>query len=331
MKKLLTIILTLTLVLGLGTVAFAQPTPAQTPSYEDWESVPITKNILLTNTETKNPTETYTFTIGTGTVTNSQATVAPTFGDDTTFTITVNEGVTSGTYVLNLPEFKHVGVYTYPITETEGSTAGIIYDTASNNLVITVINNPKFGETDEPEFLRLVTLTDEENENKVEAFENTFQAGNLSIYKEVTGNMGEKDRYFDITITLNAPAGKNISTVPVIYDGGKYKDQVVNFANGTAILNLEIKDGDTITIENLPYGVTWSFSEEDLGDEYVVTDRMANGTISAGTVTNTIINDKDRTVETGITLDNLPYLIILAVVIGGLILFVTRRRLSHNE
>ena len=59
----------------------------------------------------------------------------------------------------------------------------MVYDSATYYLVVTVISNPDFGEEDEPEFLRVLTLTDENNV-KVDDFENTFNAGSLTIKRK---------------------------------------------------------------------------------------------------------------------------------------------------
>ena len=66
MKKLITFILVLCLVLGMGTVALAQPNGNGGDDYSDWETVPITKELTLVNKGTINPAEEFSFTIGEG-------------------------------------------------------------------------------------------------------------------------------------------------------------------------------------------------------------------------------------------------------------------------
>lgn len=58
MKKFLSILLALALVLSLGTVAFA----TGGEPYTDHETVTLTKNYKLTNENTTSPAETFTFT-----------------------------------------------------------------------------------------------------------------------------------------------------------------------------------------------------------------------------------------------------------------------------
>ncbi|NMA64840.1 MAG: hypothetical protein GX957_01190, partial [Clostridiaceae bacterium] len=127
--------------------------------YDDNCSVTINKNLAVNGGT--NPSETFSFAIGEGTGERDGATFsAPEFDSDT-FTITVGQGGTTGSADLDLPEFTQVGVYTYPISEDEGDTAGMRYDDTPKNLVVTVINNPDYDSQDEEsqEFLRVITMT----------------------------------------------------------------------------------------------------------------------------------------------------------------------------
>ena len=64
MKKLITFILVLCLVLGMGTVALAQPNGNGGDDYSDWETVPITKELTLVNKGTINPAEEFSLLLG---------------------------------------------------------------------------------------------------------------------------------------------------------------------------------------------------------------------------------------------------------------------------
>ena len=55
-----------------------------------------------------------------------------------------------------------------------------------------------------------------------------------------------------------------------------------------------------------------------------------NGTINAVTDTVTITNTKNSTVDTGIVLDSLPYVLLIAVAVVGVVIFTARKR-SHRE
>ena len=94
------------------------------------------------------------------------------------------------------------------------------YDSGEYNLVVTVINNPAFGEDEEPEFLRVLTITDGNNV-KSDAFENTFEAGSLTVNKVVTGNYGDPNDEFEVTVTLTPNQGK-------VLKAAQLKQQVLN-------------------------------------------------------------------------------------------------------
>ena len=154
MKKCFALLLTLLLALGLTATAFAAEgeTPTR-PSitvdgqtYEDITEVPITKLYQLVNDGTVSPAETFRFSIAADSVTDSAITAAadmPVF-TPSTFDITFSEGAAtaagaSSSFVLPLPEFSSVGIYTYKITESAGSTAGVTYNGQALYLKITVL------------------------------------------------------------------------------------------------------------------------------------------------------------------------------------------------
>lgn len=329
MKKLLSIILTLTLVMSMSIFGFAEE--ATPTTNEDMKSIQIEKLIKLTNDGTINPAETYNFTIKGVDVKDSSYTVnnMPKF-DPATFSISLAEGVAKNSTVLNLPEYSSTGAFTYEITETRGNTAGITYDGRTLVLTVYVLNNPEGG------FIRYVTLHDKATTDamkKETGFGTEFSAGDLAITKTVEGNMGETNREFEVTVNLTAPEGKDISTVPATFIGGKYAEaQNVTFDGGVANVRLQLKHNDTVTIKNLPYGVTWNISEEDIkGEGYTTTYSNGEGTIAEASHAAGITNAKDQGIKTGINFDNLPYIIILVVVAGGLFTFIMRKRLSNNE
>ncbi|HZJ82719.1 MAG TPA: FctA domain-containing protein [Clostridia bacterium] len=315
MKKLLVIMLALTMVLSLSGIALAEE------DYEDSNSVEVNKEMTLTNEETINPAETFSFTVGEGTVTGSSATSAPALPSP--FTIDVAEGGASGSTNINLPAFNRVGVYTYPINETPGNTAGMDYDTGTNNLVITVTNNPAYdGGSNEPEFLRVLTMAGTDGK-KIDAFTNTFSAGDLTITKETTGNFGDPEDEFTVTVKLTPPAGKDIKAGPIDTTGA---DSFTDNEDGTFTATYTVSHGSNFTLKNIPYGVGYTVEEEENDMEYTATYTGDEGAIDDATQTAAITNTRNTEVATGINLDNLPYILLLAVALGGLFLFGMRKR-----
>ena len=81
----------------------------------------------------------------------------------------------------------------------------------------------------------------------------------MTVYKKVTCNMGDKQRKFDITVTLTAPEGKTV-TAP-IYVGGNTKNPHTFGEDGKLEIELNLAHGEDITISNIPYGVTYEVTE----------------------------------------------------------------------
>ncbi|NLU36761.1 MAG: hypothetical protein GXX01_07065 [Clostridiales bacterium] len=328
MKKLVTFILVLCLVLGMGTVAFADEI-----EYKDHSEVVIIKNF------TKNgdiPNTEFTFTIGKGRGERDGEIIdAPDL--TSSLIITVKGEEEKGTGTIALPKvdedgFSGVGVYTYEITEENSNIAGVTYD-GKRILKIYVFNNE-----DGEGYIRVPVLLNADEKEKSEGFENSFNTGTLTIYKEVTGNMGDKQRKFDITVTLTAPEGRKV-TAPIYVGGGTNNPHTFG-EDGELEIELNLAHGEDITISNIPYGVTYEVTEtlpEDLldykgpvidySDENKVIDELDEGEESDRVI---VTNQKDISIETGINLDNAPYIAILAVAIGGLALFLIRRRMAVN-
>lgn len=334
-KKFFALLLALVMMLSMGTVAFAAE--GDTP-YLDETTVDIPKIYSLANKYTTNPAETFEFTITPYAVTDSQATVAnmPKF-DKETFTIGYNEGEATlegdkNTTTLTLPTFEYVGIYTYEIKETAGTTAGVEYTEKPIYLKITVI---------EQDGLKRVVAMHYETEDgkKIEdndtlGFGNTYSAAEkIAITKKVTGNMGDKSKYFDVKVEVTNPADK---TAPATYKvtGGSNTENPTTITAG-AETTFKIKDGETINIENVPYGVTYTVVESDYTvDGYDaaaysgtdITSAGSTGSVDSAAETVEITNNKSSKVDTGIMLDNLPYVLMLCIVAAGAaVLFLKKR------
>lgn len=322
MKKLIAIALVLTLVLSMGALAFAvEEGPSKV--YVDSSNVTIDKNLTITNEGTVNPGEEFKFTVGDG-VPTAPATAADVKEIDD-FTITIAKDGTTGTANINLPEFTQVGVYTYPIEEVKGNTAGMSYDGAKYFLAITVINNPNFGEEGQPKFLRVLTLADQ-NGIKNDAFKNEYSAGNLTVKKVIAGNYSDPDDEFEITVTITPDEGKTINAEAIEWGGATFSDSA-----GVYTATKKLKGGENFTIQNLPYDVTYVVEETNSGVGYTATYENESGKFDKATITTTITNTRNTNIETGINLDNLPYVLILVGAAAGLVAFTMKRRPSSDE
>lgn len=332
-KKLLACLIAAATMFTMGSTAFAEETvnKAQTPVEG---KVQFTKEYKLIG-EGSSPAETFNFTIENAGVRDAAEKVnvknmpTPTAGS---VSYTKEDGATidgnKKTVDVTLPAYESVGVYTYTIKETAGTTAGVDYDTDSVTMKVTVVNGETLGT------FKVESVSFAKNKNKLAndeaAFNNTYTANKLEVSKQVTGNLGDKSKYFDFTITLT---GKDEKTA---YDkngytvsGGSYDENPTFIKVGATTFKL--KHNDTITIANLPKDVTYTVTETAV-DKYKTTvngtdGNKAEGTTTAVKATQAFVNSKGGNIDTGINLTTLPYILVFAgvIVIAGAA-FITRRR-----
>ena len=192
-------------------------------------------------------------------------------------------------------------------------------------LHVQVVNNPDYDadKTDSVKFFRSVTLhktppviagsTDVPSTNvqyntwaadnnyaagvKVNDIQNAYYAGDLAVRKEVTGNAGDKEKRFEVTVTFTKPAGTVITsditysavtsatgtkqTAQTIYNqkadaaqsgwkteaGGSVAVGADATTAAYAQVHIYIKDGETVTFKNIPYGVTYKVAETKPTDD----------------------------------------------------------------
>ena len=145
-----------------------------------------------------------------------------------------------------------------------------------------------------------------------------------SISKTVAGNLGDKSKYFDFTVTLTGKEGEEYSLPATITGGSDKSGKKENVAiSGTTTFKL--KHGDTITIENLPAGVSYKV-EEATPSDYTMNATGQEGTMDAEAKTAAFTNTKTGDIDTGVYLDNLPYILVFAGVLAIAAVFIVRRR-----
>ena len=323
MKKLLSLAMALVLGLSMSAPVLAVGVVGGNAyPYTDETKIKIDKEIKLTNEGTVNPAEIFNFTVGTGTVdgTGVSGVTAPKIND---FSISFDEeGQVASSTDLQLPTFKHVGVYTYEISETAGNTAGMRYNEKAYKLQVTVFNDGVGG------FKRVVTLVTGENDVKTDKILNTFEAGKLVVTKEITGNFSQSDDTFEVTVTLTPDEGKNLKEGPITVTGAVEDSGTVNRNGDEVTVTFTVTDGSEVKIANVPYDVSYVVTEDSGDYKEKITD-TDNGKIDKDTQKVKIVNTLDQEVATGVNLDNLPYILVLALVGVGLISFTVRKRVRN--
>ena len=168
----------------------------------------------------------------------------------------------------------------------------------------------------------------------------TFKA--FTVTKSITGDLGDKSKEFTISITLSLP------------DNGKVTLNDVVMADGStptsATISADLADGGEIAFQKIPAGTTFVITETQAdgyksyvtGDfitadsgvdgegnkTYVAGDRtinsVATGISEKGAVT--IENNLARQPDTGIVVNNLPFVLIVALALTGIVVFFVSNR-----
>lgn len=338
MKKLISLVLVLALVMGLSVAAFADSqtgnptTETQTMPADQQNTVNIVKTYKLTNADTTSPAETVAFTFKNVKVSDAAAGITvenmPSLVSVALAAYAEGAATTAGStsnLVVTLPKYTSVGIYEYEITETDGNMAGVKYGANATpiKLVVTITQGADG-------LLEIAAIhTEGTGETKTDTFTNEYSAGKLEIKKTVSGNGGDQSKYFDFTVTLVAPSGDTVGA-DIAISGGTNPDNPASIEKGwtgTKTVTLKLKHGETVSLSNIPYGVTYTVDEADYsGDGYSTSGEVTTATaISAATATVTVTNTKTIPVDTGVILESLPYVVIGLVVAAAVVLLIVRK------
>lgn len=263
---------------------------------------------------------------------------------------------TTDNFIPTIDKYPHAGIYKYTIKETAGSETGMTYSKAEYILEIYVENNPDYDPdtagSQELVFGGIFSKTKDDEGNPADGkidlagdwFVNKFgKTSSLTISKAVTGAMGDKKKQFNFTLTLNTLSALEADTAS--YSG------TITRAGGTteavtwtksAALNFTLADGESLVFDNLPVGTVYSVSETNYAaDGYTTTvESVTNG--AEGTAEQNLVvgedansvaytNKKDGTVPTGIVVDNLPFILLILVALGGLVGYVVLKRRKYRN
>lgn len=159
-------------------------------------------------------------------------------------------------------------------------------------------------------------------------------SANLTVTKTVTGKLGDTNKAFTFTITKADGTSVNITEANIqITDSTK--------AEWKGEGKFTLKNGATITFKNLPSG-QYKVAEDDYtGEKYETSYVVDSGepqsgkdaavTMSGTNMTLTFNNHCGLLPDTGVLLDTLPYIVILAVVAGGVALLMLRKRRKEDD
>lgn len=393
-KTLVSASAVLTLAAGAITPALAEDTDTSTNTTASGsEIVPdggFTKTYkvvsALAQTDATNPEETFTFSTGDlvgiqnpeYSVDTAPDTIKHIFigknTDNTTDNVTFKKGTATSDGVTapisiraNIKNYDRPGVYYYNFKEKDGETAGVTYSADTYQVILPVVyedSKLKFGTA----YVKDITT---ENTPKVKTIVNEYRAGSLEVNKSVAGNMGDRNKAFTITVTLNAPktpenvpADKDVKKIvksdmkllvtnapdknSVVVDPDTQSSSEAVYENGAYTISagdgwtrktitFKVKDGSSYKLVNVPAGVTYTVSEKESNGytttiEYPkTTDGKPNTTMDATEQVVNITNTNDTTLDTGVFLNNMPYIALVAVAAAALVFFMKNQKHQEQE
>lgn len=376
MKKILVLCLSILTVLSMTVTAFA----AYTPINGTANGFKFNK-VLSMDKNANTPAATFSFSVapgaaipaGTGTLEVKPGVGSPTIAD---VTFTANESGTVNGDIKTVTKqaavdlsgcsFSEPGVYRYIITEAASTVAGVTNDaTPTRTLDVYVQTNSNGAleimgyvlyegtKTDAP------SATAQTATGKSEGYVNTFTTYALEFGKEVKGNFGSLDQYFEFTLTLSgvAPGAEfnvDISKAdanPVATEATQVTvaanpTKITVGADGTVTQKFYLHDGQYIKVLGLPNGAKYTLTENahdytsangitaaDSALQTAHTDAVSNTTGITGDVNTGFTNTKTAVTPTGIAnavLTFMPALILAALAIFGIVFFSRKRKVNNN-
>lgn len=240
-----------------------------------------------------------------------------------------------------------VGEYTYTISENDTQIPGITKDKNELTLKVTVVNAT--GEIGGGYGYYAALYRGGKKIEATDAFHNTYSAKSLTLTKTVHGSLGDLDEDFQFNIKFVPESEEIASLYKGVQVGDLNKASITNATAG-AYLNLNteytvtMKHNGSLSFANLPADIKYEVYEvgsavsgdKVMKNQYTVTvtdtafaenSNTVKGAVAAKDVTVAFQNTHEGVPDTGVILDNAPYIAMLAIVaIGGVALMLNKRR-----
>ena len=271
---------------------------------------------------------------------------------------------TKATLEVTLPNYDNVGTYFYKLKQAEGKTAGMKYDTDQLYLMVNVINAD--AETLTGGYLCKAALFKADPKDltgdalksaKIDCLTNKYTNGQFKATKKVKGNMADRNETFNFQakftkaadLIVNGTINAKIANAAV---AGLDLDWTTN-TDGTvsAIKDFTLQHGQSAEFTNIPNGMTITVYEVAVAEDgsktelkntntvgtYEVECTAATQTLTVNSDSNdvkgetTITNKSTVNVNTGVILDNAPYIALLTIVAAGAVVMIMKKRRNYED
>ena len=250
----------------------------------------------------------------------------------------------------------NVGVYNYTISESKAKgTPGVSY-AGDIHMKVTVVH----PSNDSNALVYYVALRDVKTDAKksnTNAFENIYGDGNvhsITLSKTIHGNFGSLNDTFVFQIKLHGTTGKTYAgaTVSTTDTGVTLPENKTITIGADDYYEVTLGHGQSVTISNIPDDVTYEIIEKNsaldadsgkvMNNGYTVT--LKHGDTAASFTDNVkatgeiksdvsvdFHNTHDGEIDTGVILDNAPYIALLTIVAAGAVVMIMKKRRSYED
>lgn len=261
--------------------------------------------------------------------------------------------VKEATIDLSGVSFTAPGIYRYTITETAGNSNGIVNQgNTTRTLDVYVTYTDDSATALEVSGYVLQDGTVAEPTVKSTGFYSLYNTKDLVLSKTVTGDQGDRDKYFEFTVNITGAVAGTQYTVdlsgadddPTVDGEQKTNAATLTADDGTVRATYYLKHGQSIKVQGLTAETKYTIAEtsyvadgyttENTVDTVKSAEALTTGEQTMGDTGHTVVftNNKDTggVVPTGLLLDVAPYIVLVAVVVAGLAaLMLSKKRRSR--
>lgn len=357
MKKLKTVMLVVLLVVAMlmGQASVFAVTPVTVQSTDEPHAIEVTRKI----SDVTNPvTNTFTYS-----VTADSSNPATVTGAPTSFTIDFNavqpdgENVAAQTGAIDFTgaTFSKVGDYKFLVKET-ASTDSTTYPVDDSEYYVYVQVRNEVDENGVPTGNLVATVLtqgtevgDATNTKKPVEFPAESVFTNMTLTKEVEGNMADPNEYFKFKIEIEGGLDGDTYVISGQDATVDYEGASINTSSTYTVGQdnyVYLKAGQTVTIgktdddlNQIKVGSTYTITEEGATSyETYINGSTADSKVSEELVAeedatqneNTFVNKKEEANLTGLFISVTPYIVILAVAALGIVLLVKSKKKNEE-
>lgn len=335
-KKIGALVLAGTMMFSMGTSVFAEET---IPTVDKTGQVSITKDFVMAE-GIDTLASTFKFTATSTTEGAPKATIS-----DIKFVETENGTTEQGIKTVSknsniiFDTFPHAGEYVYTVKETQENVDGVEYSTDIYTLRVYVKNGDSGLEIRNMTAEKRTSTGITRNKVSEMKFTNTYRkTTSLEITKKTEGELADKTKKFDFTITITpSQTEKN----PTSYTGKIGEKSVLVYRDTPT--TFQLCNEETLKFESLPAGTRYVVTEMGKKDGYTpsvtviknganTVTKTANseteGISSANEQETNLVGEKDNKVTftntyksiplTGIFMNNLPFVIVIGIAVLAL-------------